>query len=89
VVLDDAAKERHDVMLSLAPSGLGACGAQEERKRTLWTRPVLANELAAVRANEGTEDQPDGNQVVELPRDRDEIRDEVERKRQVPDQPDE
>jgi hypothetical protein len=50
---------------------------------------VLANELAAVRANEGTEDQPDGNQVVELPRDRDEIRDEVERKRQVPDQPDE
>src|SRR4029450_12791653 len=49
VVLDDAAKERHDVMLSSrmrcskegrtvastdAPSALGACGAQEERKRT-------------------------------------------------------
>jgi len=97
VVLDDAAKERHEVMLSLGfvtrvhlhPSGLGACGAQEERKRTFRTGPVLANELTAVGANEGPEDQTDGNQVVKLSRNRDEIGDEVERKRQIPDQPDE
>ena len=93
MVLNDAAKERHDVMLSLGfvtrVNGLGACGAQEERKRTFRTGPMLANELTAVGANEGPEDQTDGNQVVKLSRDRDEIRDEVERERQVSDQPDE
>lgn len=63
--------------------------SQDQRQRALRPRPELPHERLAARANETAQNKRDHDRVVELPGDRNEIRDEIERERQIPDQRDE
>lgn len=57
-----------------------------ERAGRAW--PVLLDELPTAAAEDRTQDEGNENRVVELPRDGDEVGHEVERQRQVGDEPD-
>ena len=63
-----------------------ACDSQDESKRLLGAGPELPNERFTSGIYEVTEDEHDDDRVVELPRDRDEVRYEVEGRREVGDE---
>jgi hypothetical protein len=54
--------------------------AEHDRERTVRAWPVLADECLAASAEEASEDERDDHDVVELTRDRDEVRHEIEGK---------
>jgi len=59
---------------------------QDQSQRALRPRPELPHERLAARANETAQNKRDHDRVIELPRDRNEIRHEIERERQIADQ---
>src|SRR5205085_4429595 len=62
---------------------------QDERERSFRAWPQLADDRLTAAAEEAPQHERDDDDVVELPRDRDEVRHEVERQGEVADERDE
>jgi hypothetical protein len=59
------------------------CNPKHERKRLLGPRPEFANQRLTTRCHEVAQDERDNDRVIELPRDRDEVRYEIEGQREI------
>jgi len=60
--------------------------AEDQGERALGSRPEFSDERLSARTDETAQDKGDDDRVIELPCHRDEIRDKVERQREVADQ---
>src|SRR5215470_948082 len=66
--------------------GSNAGEAHDDTSRLVRTRPVLVDELRRASTEDVAKDESDEDGVVEVPGDRDEVRNEVDRHREVGDE---